>query len=237
MTDSEVRERSIVQAPFFSDAQLKTRIRMNRDARFGLEAASAEQLNVIYVLSKQYKLDPLTDITLYEGRPWITIEGWGRLLRRHPDFRGLACRPLTTDEREAWGYAADDLVIEACVTTANWGEIRARGKVSAGERQVALSKAERNQRKAAPVAVHPVEIAEKRAIARAGRLAFGQELPDDEQIAELMRTEIRERTDPERIKQLSAKYDEFWPNEDRVEAPAHPEPDGAAEPEVEEVGA
>jgi len=231
MTDPEVRERSIVQAPFFTDTQLKQRIEMNRSARFGLESASAAQLNVIFVLSKQYKLDPVTDITIYEGRPWITIEGWGRLLRRHPDFRGLECRPLTPEEREQWGYALDDLVIEACVKTLNWGEIRARGKVSGSEREAALNRSKQSGKRAAPIAVHPVEIAEKRAIARAGRLAFGQELPDDEQIADLMQTEITERTDPERTKALSAQYDQFWPADDQPAIAARPEPEATPEPE------
>lgn len=202
MTDAALAVRD------YSDSQIKQRITLNQKAGYGLEKATAAQLNIVFLLCQRYDLDPVEDLTLYEGRPWITVSGRLRLLRRHPEYRGFDCRPLSKDEKEAWGYAVDDIVVEATVRTERWGDIRARGKVSAAEMQAARSRAQESGRRAAPIAIHPVEIAEKRAIGRAERAAFGQDaILDEDQVDEAIRTVVTERNDPERIKRNSAEYD------------------------------
>ena len=67
------------------------------------------------------------------------------------------------------------------------------GKVTAQERG-----------KATPTGSNPQEMAEKRAIARAARLAFGQSAYLDEDEAE------QERNDPQRQAQLAQRYDEIF---------------------------
>jgi hypothetical protein len=179
----------------FSDADIKRRMEAARTPGFGLERATSAQLNIIFLLAQRYDLDVVTDITLFQGRPWITLDGRLRMLRRHPDFRGVRTRPLSAEEKANWGYAADDLVVEATVKTARWGELTARGKVSAPEMG-------RNT----PTGTHPTEMAEKRAIARAARLAFGQDVPDEADAA----VQIIERTRPELVAHNAQRYTEIF---------------------------
>jgi hypothetical protein len=206
-----------------TDKQLKQRIELNKAARFGLQDASAAQLNVIFVLCKRWKLDPVTDITLLYGMPWVTIDGHLRTMRRHPEYRGFKQRPLSTDEKKAWGYAPDDLVVESTIHTASWGDITQWGKVTRAEVDEAA-------RKKAPLGVHPVEIAQKRSLARAQRAAFGLDTPTDEDIAQEMAAELEQRNNPERIEASALEYDRvFAPfiEEDRPQ----PQADASTEPD------
>lgn len=227
----------------YSDQQIRTRIELNRSAGYGLERASQAQLNTVFFLCQRYDADPLTDITLFEGRPFWTIDGRLRFMRRHPDFRGYDCRPLTKAEKPDWGYEPDDIVIECTIRTANWGNIKARGKVTHAEVMGARERAEREHKRPAPIGVHPVEIAEKRAIARAERAAFGQDaVPDDDEIAEAVTTVIEQRNDPAKLQRDAAEYQriygDFYPDEGTTstaspavvedEAPVEPSPSAGA---------
>jgi len=207
-----------------TEDQLKRRLQLSRSAGYGLQQANPAQLEVIFLLCRRYGLDPLTDLTLYDGKPFVTIDGRVRLMRRHPEYRGYACRPLTQSEKELWGYEGDDIVIECTIRTSTWGEISARGKVSRAE-------LEGKQGRSNPVArVHPVEMAEKRAIARAERAAFGQDAVLDEEEAEIEAVEQRLRTTPEVVAQRAQRYEEIYGPEDQpLPAPAAP----AQPPEVE----
>jgi hypothetical protein len=130
-------------------------------------------------------------------------------MRRHPQYRGYRTRPLPPDEKMLWGYKPDELVVECCIQTRDWGEITARGKVMPDEfaRQ--------------PVAkAHPQEMAEKRAIARASRMAFGQDVPDEDDAGIV----IEERNDPERIARNAAAYDRTFPPEAVEVAALPPQP-------------
>src|SRR5215471_3963577 len=176
-----------------SDKQIRTRLEVAKQPGYGLEDATPAQLNLIYLLCQRYRLDPLFHITLYRGRPWVTIDGRIELAKRHPEYRGFRTRPLTKDEKAAWDYRADDLVVECTIATKSWGDISSRGKVTAQERG-----------KATPTGSNPQEMAEKRAIARAARLAFGQSAYLDEDEAE------QERNDPQRQAQLAQRYDEIF---------------------------
>jgi hypothetical protein len=187
-----------------SEEQLKRRLQLSRSAGYGLQSASPSQLEVIYLLCRRYRLDPLTDLTLYEGRPWLTIDGRVRLMRRHPEYRGYTCRPLTVAEKEEWGYATDDVVIECTIRTSTWGEISARGRVSRAEFEG------KQARSNAVAKVHPVEMAEKRAIARAERAAFGQDGVLDEEEAEFQLIEEKARDTPERMRELAAKHKQIF---------------------------
>jgi RecT family len=192
--------------PSFSEKQLKTRIELAQRS-FGLQQANQTQLNIVYLLCQRWDLDPLTDITLFEGRPWVTIDGRVKLMRRHPEYRGYSCRPLSRNEKEAWGYDADDIVVECTVRTTTWGEISARGKVAAAEVQAARNRAAETGKRSAPIGMHPVEIAEKRAIARAERAAFGQDtVLDEEEVV----TILEERNAPEKIARDAAMYDRIY---------------------------
>lgn len=191
-----------------SDDQIKRRLQLSKSPGFGLQNANPAQLEMVFLLCRRYQLDPLTDVTLYEGKPWLTLDGRVRLMRRHPEYRGYRCRPLSRSEKEEWGYEADDIIVECTVRTTTWGDISARGKVSRAE-------LEGRQARSNPVAkVHPVEMAEKRAIARAERAAFGQDAVLDEEEAQIEIIEQEARNTPERRAALAATYQRVMGSEE-----------------------
>lgn len=194
----------------YSDAQLQQRIKANINARFGLHDATPAQLNIVFLMAKRWGLDPVNEITLYEGRPFITLDGRLQLMRRNPDYRGYRTRPLKREEREDWGYEPDDVVVECTVLTHAHGEITERGCVRRAEIDGARQRAATAGKRAAPVGIYGPEIAEKRAIARASRAAFGQDVPDEDEVGYV----IEERNDPERNRALAADYSRIMGSED-----------------------
>jgi hypothetical protein len=215
---------SLARAEGLSDTQLRARLKLARSSGFSLDGATDDQLHMVYLVSQRYALDPLTHVGLYHGSPWYTLDGRIHMARRHPQFRGLTTRPLSKDEKEAWGYKPDDLVVECTMHTKDWGDISARAKVTAAERMMRT-----------PTGSHPQEMAEKRAIARASRLAFGLEIPDetDAEAAD------EERNDPQKVAANGARYTEiFGADEDHspYELPeaqvlTAPEPSSAVAPD------
>jgi len=210
----------------YSDNQLKQRIELNRSAKFGLQSATPEQLNVVFMLARRYQLDPLTDITLFQGTPWYTINAALRVMRRHPEYAGFRQWPLNEQDKVDGGWNKDDIVWATEVRTKSWGNIVQWGKVTRAEVEQAFSRAERSEKQAAPIALHPVEIAQKRSAQHAIRAAFGYEAaPDEEEIQQIVAEEMARRADPERRKQLAAKHQEIF---ERFE----PKDDDAARVEV-----
>jgi hypothetical protein len=56
--------------------------------------------------------------------------------------------------------------------------------------------------------IHPVEMAEKRAIARAERFTFGTEsFVDDEEVEDAVRVVLEEEKNPEHVRAQAARYD------------------------------
>src|SRR5215472_211382 len=192
--------------PALTDKQIRTRLDTAKGAGYGLEHATRDQLNVIYQLCQRYRLDPLLHITLYRDRPFTPIDGRIELAKRHPEYRGFRTRPLTKDEKAAWDYRPDDLVVECTISTKSWGDITSRGKVSALERQ-----------KNSPLGTNPQEMAEKRAIARTSRLAFGQSayLDDDD---------LEQDVDPKEQARLAQRYDEIFSDPHEEPAPNQAQP-------------
>lgn len=197
-----------------TDKQIQTRIELNRKAGYGLEKASQPQLNLIFLYCQKYQLLPGDDVTVYEGKPWITLLGSVKLMRRHEEYRGFDCHPLTLAEKEAWGYDPGDIVVECQIRTAKWGVISARGKVSEVEQAGAKVEGRRLNYVAS---IHPVEMAEKRAIQRAERLAFGADaLIDDDEMEAVSRLVIEERADPELMRARAKRQEEIFGTEDQA---------------------
>jgi len=197
----------------FTDKQIQTRIEAASKTGFGMAGATVDQRNMVYLFAKHYDVDPIIDVTLQYGQPTLTIDGRIRTMKRHPQYRGYKCRPLSASEKEAWGYKANEIVVECTIRTRDWGEISARGKVNPEEfaRQ--------------PVArQYPQEMAEKRAIARASRLAFGQDVPDDEEFGRLAYEQ--QHPEAQRVAALAAKHEQIYAQDDaplpQTPAPAQP---------------
>jgi len=218
-----------------SNSQLKQRIEQNQKARFGLEEASPAQLNAIFMLCQRMDLDPLTDITILHGHPWYTINGTFRMMRRHEEYAGFRQWPLGAEDKVTGGWQETDIVWATEIRTKTWGPIVQWGKVTKQEVDEALGAAGRNNRRAAPIAYNPVEIAQKRSAQHAIRAAFGQDAaPDEQEMETVIMEEINRRQDPALTAAASARYDQIigteekWDTSADVSAPAAP-----AEPEDE----
>lgn len=199
MTTTEPTNGTALAVREFSDKQIRTRLEAASKPGFGMDKATRDQLNMVYLLAKHYDVDPAIDITLFQGRPFFTIDGRVRLMKRHPQYRGYHVRPLSKDEKDAWGFRPDEIVVECSIRTKDWGEITARGKVTPDE-----------FRRQPVAAAYPQEMAEKRAIARASRMAFGQDVPDEDEVGYI----IEERNDPERVALQAARYTEIMGTEE-----------------------
>jgi hypothetical protein len=192
----------------YSMASLERRIRLNQQSGWGLEKGTGSQLNLLALFCQKHHLLPGDDVTLYEGKPWITVDGRVKLLRRNAEYRGFKQRPLSKAEKEEWGWYAKDIVIETTIRTVTYGDVTAYGRVSSEEAQGQNVQGVRHN----PVARNqPVEMAMKRSLARAERFAFGTEsLVDDDELEEAARTVIEERNAPEKVAHDSQRYAEIF---------------------------
>src|SRR5215831_6268731 len=172
----------------FSMASLERRIRLNQQSGWGLEKGTGAQLILLALFCQKHHLLPGDDVTLYDAKPWITVDGRVKLLRRNhrDEYRGFVQRPLSSDEKTEWGWSPKDIVVETTIRTVTYGEIKAYGRVSLAEASGATVQGVRHN----PVArFQPVEMAMKRSLARAERFAFGTEsLVDDEELDDAVRT-------------------------------------------------
>lgn len=188
-------------------AELGRRIQLNAQSGWGLEGGTSAQLNLLALYCQRFRLLPGEEVTLYQGHPYITIDGRVTLMRRHPEYRGHRMRPLSKDEKLEWGYDEGDIVVEATIRTLTNGEIVGHGKVSAAER--------RGNGRNPVAAQHPVEMAQKRALSRAERFAFGTDsILDEDEAEEQTRIQVQERSDPARVKANAAKHAEIFDGED-----------------------
>jgi len=99
-------------------------------------------------------------------------------------------------------------VVECTIHTYSGAEYISRGKVTADERK-----------KNSPTGSNPQEMAEKRALARTLRLAFGQSAFLDEDDAD---QEDAERNDREKQQHLAQRYTEIFSDEEDEPATAQP---------------
>jgi hypothetical protein len=190
-----------------SMAQIERRIELNKKSGWGLEKGSQPQLNLLALYCHKHHFLPGDDCTLYEGKPWITIDGRVKLMRRNADYRGHTLRPLKPEEKVDWGFDTDDVVIEALVYVAGYpNPIQGHGRVRKAERMGHADGSRMN-----PIAkIHPVELATKRALARAERFAFGTEAyVDDEDVDDAVQTVVTEAREhqAERAQKYRQIYD------------------------------
>jgi hypothetical protein len=188
--------------PALTDQQLRRRLQVAHSKGFGLQDATNEQLEQVYLLCQRYRLDPELHLTLFRGRPFVTIDGRVELAKRNPDYLDFRTRPLTKDEKDAWDYARDDLVVECTIRCRSGASFAAMGKVTAAERKGQT-----------PAATHPQEMAVKRAFARTARLAFGQSayLDEDDVLQE-------QEPDSDKQAQLAQRYTEIFSDEEDADA-------------------
>lgn len=93
-------EQSLAKA---DEKQLAVRI---EQARWLKELTPQDRTSLAHLCVK-YGLDPLLkEMTLYEGAPYITVNGLIRIAHRQKEFAGIEDRPMTQEEQQQYHYKA-----------------------------------------------------------------------------------------------------------------------------------
>lgn len=132
---------------------------------------SQSQATIMARIAIAYGLDPIAgELTVYQGRMYLTIEGRVRVANSHPAFDGMECVPASDDERKAFRCGEDEHLWVCRV----WRKDRRFPFVGYGR---SAGKSDRN-----PVSRdYAQEMAQKRAKHRALRDAFSLPLPGREE--------------------------------------------------------
>lgn len=129
-----------------------------------------------------YGFDPImNELTIYQGQPYVSIDGRRRKAQETGLLDGVDTRPATKQEKADWEipegdyfFHCDVFVKGASHPFVGWGRVR----------KAEVDKAKANTRAAdfLPLATDPQGMAEKRAEAKALRKAFHINLPSSEDI-------------------------------------------------------
>jgi hypothetical protein len=134
--------------------------------------------------ARSYGFDPLMgEITIYQGRPFVSIDGRYRKAQETGQLDGIETRPATRQEREDWQIPDGDYFFRSDVYRkgashpfTGWGRVRGAETTPGSNRAGDTTSVYK------PVQSNPQRIAEKRADAQALRKAFHIPLPNIEDI-------------------------------------------------------
>ncbi len=138
-----------------------------------LTAVEAKRLALACIT---YGFDPIMhELTIYQGNPYVSVDGRYRKAQETGQLDGVSCRPATKEERQEWEVADEDKFFRAEVYRKDaqhpfvgWGKVTAKEIERANEHT--------------PLATNPMRMAEKRAEVQALRKAFSIPLPSAEYI-------------------------------------------------------
>jgi len=150
-----------------TENQMLTRI---GSAKFPQELTAPDK-KALALAAITYGFDPLMgEISIFQGRPFVSIDGRYRKAQETGKLDGVRTRPATKQEREQWEipdgdyfFLAEVFVKGSSMPFQGWGRIRA-GEINVNG-------------KFKPVDTNPQRMAEKRAEAQALRKAFHINLP------------------------------------------------------------
>ena len=162
-----------------TESQMGKRIDM---ARFPQQLTIPEKKLLIQV-AISYGLDPLMrEITVYQGSPFVSIDGRYRKAQETELLDGVESRPATTEERLTWKVKDEDYFFRSEVwkkgcshSFVGWGLVKY-------EEIIAKSKRDPTKLANPVIASNPQRMAEKRAEAQALRKGFHLPLPSTEDI-------------------------------------------------------
>lgn len=154
------------------EKQMLSRIEM---AKFPQDLTPADR-RLLAQVAISYGFDPLMgEVSIYQGRPYVSIDGRYRKAQESGKLDGVECRPATRKEREDWEipegdyfFHAEVRVKDAAFPFVGWGRVYAAETM--------------NGKGFKPVEKNPQRMAEKRAEAQALRKAFHIPLPSVEDI-------------------------------------------------------
>ena len=168
----EVRHMDSKSLTTMDNTQMLARVEM---AKFPQDLTPADK-RLLAEVAISYGLDPLmNEVSIYQGRPFVSIDGRYRLAQETGELDGVESRPATKQEREDWEIPAGDRFFRAEV----WRKGATRPFVGWGR---VLQSEEIGGKGFKPVEKNPQRMAEKRAEAQALRKAFHIPLPSIEDI-------------------------------------------------------
>jgi len=153
-------------------------------ARFPQEL-KPEDKKLLAMVAVTYGFDPLMgEITIYQGRPYVSIDGRYRKAQETGNLVGVKTRPATKEEYEAWRIPEDDYFFHCDVfikggglnSFEGWGRVRLAETKPGSTRQGDTTSTYK------PIQGNPQRMAEKRAEAFALRKAFHINLPSIEDV-------------------------------------------------------
>jgi hypothetical protein len=191
------------------EAKMIERVNM---ARFPQELTVPEK-KLLAQVAITYGFDPLMgEVTIYQGKPFVSIDGRYRKAQETGMLDGVESRPASKQDRADWNIPEGDYFFRADV----WLKGSSRPCVGWGRVFMAETQGGKGFK---PVEKNPQRMAEKRAEAQALRKAFHINLPSYEDIGSL-------DYEPEPIKVVEVKSEEkrstFEANEQPPEAKEAP---------------
>jgi len=138
------------------------------------QALRPEEKKMLAMVAISYGFDPLMgEITVFQGRPYVSIDGRYRKAQETGIFNGITSRPATKQEREEWQIPDGDYFVKSTVEIKGGGHFDGWGRVYASETK--------GGKGYTPVEKNPQRMAEKRGDAQALRKAFHIPLPSFEE--------------------------------------------------------
>jgi hypothetical protein len=170
----EIEKSMSTQIAKFDRVQMEARV---NHAKFPQELKPQEKV-VLVRAALDYRLDPLMgELTIFQGKPFVSIDGRLRKAHESGQFEGIESRPATEDERKARGtpegnklWRSEVFKVGCSHGFVGWGEVKA-GEMKGNEHL--------------PTVAWPDRMAEKRSQVMALRLAFYLPLPSIEEPEEI----------------------------------------------------
>lgn len=159
------------------EAQMLARVEM---AKFP-QALTAPDKKLLAIACITYGFDPImSELTIYQGKPFVQIDGRYRKAQETGNLDGVESRPATSEERKTWEIPEGDKFFRAEVYVkgssrpfVGWGRVFERETKIRSDHPGDAYK---------PIVTNPARMAEKRAEAQALRKAFHIPLPSAEYI-------------------------------------------------------
>jgi hypothetical protein len=164
-----------------TETQMMARV---NSARFPQELTAPDK-KLLAMVAITYGFDPLMgEITIYQGRPYVSIDGRYRKAQETGNLCGVKTRPATEQERKDWQIPEGDYFYHAEVYVKGGGFnfFEGWGRVKGLETKPGSSRQGDTTSTYKPIQSNPQRMAEKRAEAFALRKAFHINLPSKEDI-------------------------------------------------------